>query len=298
SARIQLYLNLAFFVPLILVSLTTLRLTSQSSQDQLNNEYLNKSRAFGQQLSAVFHENLDEGEEGNTALTGQLVDLAKLSNLDANVYNTRGELMATSQPLIFETNLLAPFMNAYAYYRIVGGENQVIASEQVGRLRFFVAYTAIKSPRTADLTGIVGVPFFQSLYTLEQVQKTILANILNIFAVICIVLLLLSYFVSEWLTFPLRFITQSLRKTSLTGMNKPLTWTAQDEIGMMVREYNSMLFKLDESKVQLENTQREKAWREIAQQVAHEIKNPLTPMKLTLQQLERALREGNGSPEK
>src|SRR5690606_6996962 len=88
SARIQLYLNLAFFVPLILVSLTTLRLTSQSSQDQLNNEYLNKSRAFGQQLSAVFHENLDEGEEGHTALTGQLVDLAKLSNLDANVYNT------------------------------------------------------------------------------------------------------------------------------------------------------------------------------------------------------------------
>src|SRR5690606_36988038 len=106
------------------------------------------------------------------------------------------------------------------------------------------------------------------------------------------------YFVSDWLTFPLRFITQSLRRTSLTGMNNPLTWTATDEIGMMVKEYNSMLFKLSESKIELEQTQREKAWREIAQQVAHEIKNPLTPMKLTLQQLERAIRDGNGSPEK
>jgi two-component system, NtrC family, nitrogen regulation sensor histidine kinase NtrY len=161
-----------------------------------------------------------------------------------------------------------------------------------------VAYSAIKSPQTGDLIGILGVPFFQSLYLLERIQTIILANILNIFAVIFIVLLVLSYFVSEWLTFPLRFITQSLRKTSLTRMNKPLTWTATDEIGIMVREYNSMLFKLSESKIELEQTQREKAWREIAQQVAHEIKNPLTPMKLTLQQLERAIRDGNGSAEK
>src|SRR5690606_19350396 len=54
-----------------------------------------------------------------------------------------------------------------------------------------------------------------------------------------------------------------------------------------------MLFKLSESKAELEQTQRERAWREIAQQVAHEIKNPLTPMKLTLQQLERIMQSGN-----
>src|SRR5690606_1249481 len=70
------------------------------------------------------------------------------------------------------------------------------------------------------------------------------------------------------------------------------------EIGMMVKEYNSMLYKLSESKSELEQTQREKAWREIAQQVAHEIKNPLTPMKLTLQKMERAVRDGEDNPEK
>src|SRR5690606_24029053 len=105
----------------------------------------------------------------------------------------------------------------------------------------------------------------------------------NIFAVVFIVLLTLSYFVSQWLTFPLQFITQSLRKTTLTRTNQPLKWNADDEIGLMVREYNTMLYNLSHSRDQLEHTQREKAWREIAQQVAHEIKNPLTPMKLTLQ---------------
>jgi two-component system nitrogen regulation sensor histidine kinase NtrY len=126
----------------------------------------------------------------------------------------------------------------------------------------------------------------------------ILINILNIFAFILMILLVLSYVVADRLTFPLRIITNSLRRTSFTKTNKPLTWAAQDEIGLMVREYNAMLFKLSESKSELEQTQREKAWREIAQQVAHEIKNPLTPMKLTLQQLERNIENGNITNEK
>ena len=298
SARIQLYLNLAFFLPLIIVSLTTLGLTSRSSQQQLNTEYLNKSRVFAQQLTGYLNEFVSDVEESRSMLTNELVDLANLSNMDANVYNTQGQLLASSQPLIFESNLISRYINSNAFFRILNGENLIIESEQVGKLRYFVAYSAIKSPQSGELMGILGVPFFQSLYLLERLQTVILANILNIFAVIFIVLLVLSYFLSEWLTFPLRFITQSLRKTSLTRMNKPLTWSATDEIGIMVREYNSMLFKLDESKIELEKTQREKAWREIAQQVAHEIKNPLTPMKLTLQQLERAMREGSGSPEK
>ena len=298
SARIQLYLNLAFFVPLIIVSLTTLGLTSRSSQQQLNAEYLSKSRVFGQQITSHLNEYVSDLEESRTTLSNELADLAKLSNMDANIYNTQGQLLASSQPLIFESNLISRYINSHAFFRILGGENLIIEAEEVGKLRYFVAYSAIKSPQTGDLIGILGVPFFQSVYLLERVQTIILSNILNIFAVIFIVLLVLSYFVSEWLTFPLRFITQSLRKTSLTRMNHPLTWTATDEIGIMVKEYNSMLFKLSESKIELEQTQREKAWREIAQQVAHEIKNPLTPMKLTLQQLERATREGNGSVEK
>jgi nitrogen fixation/metabolism regulation signal transduction histidine kinase len=66
----------------------------------------------------------------------------------------------------------------------------------------------------------------------------------------------------------------------------------------MVREYNKMLYKLGESKAELEQTQRERAWREIAQQVAHEIKNPLTPMKLMLQQMERSIQNGSNTTEK
>jgi len=298
AARIQLFLNLAFFIPLIVVSIVTLSLISRSSQEQLNTEYLNKSRIFGEQLVGDLDNYLRGIDDNQPDFENILTNLAQSATLDANVYDARGKLMATSQPLIFENGLLSIYANPSALVEIRQRENLVIEKEHVGTLEYYVSYAALKSPITGKLIGILGIPFFQSASSLANVQIVILTNILNIFAAIFILLLVLSYVVSKWLTFPLTFITNTLRKTSLTKTNQPLTWRTNDEIGLMVKEYNQMLFKLNESKVELEHIQRERAWREIAQQVAHEIKNPLTPMKLTLQQMERALQAGLVSPEK
>ncbi len=298
SARIQLFLNLAFFLPLILVSYTTLRLTNQSSQQQLNDEYIEKTKALSEQISAELDDGVIQNQENDRSLGNQVSDLAKLATLDVNVYDPTGLLLTTSQPAIIENSLLSNRINPIALHQIKSGENSFIKEEEVGSLSYFVSYAPLKSPSTGKLWGVLGIPFFQSVASLERIQINMLANILNIFALIFIVLVVLSYFVSKWLTFPLSFITQTLRKTSLTKTNQPLVWRSDDEIGTMVKEYNQMLFKLSESKSELEQTQRELAWREIAQQVAHEIKNPLTPMKLTLQQLERQLQSGSTSTER
>lgn len=82
-------------------------------------------------------------------------------------------------------------------------------------------------------------------------------------------------------------VTQKLRKVSLGGKNEALSYDSDDEFGLLIGEYNKMLVKLEESKAALAQTEKESAWREMAKQVAHEIKNPLTPIKLTLQQMER-----------
>lgn len=298
SARIQLVLNLAFFIPLIVVSITTLRLTSISSQEQLNSEYMDKSKLFGSQLEAELDKFLNSTDVNRVGFENQLTDLAKVFNLEANVYKPNGKLLASSQPLIFENGLIAPYIDPEAWRKMHYGENLFIATEQVGSLNYYVSFTLLKSPAKGDVIGVLGLPFFQSLTSIERIQIRVLTNILNVFAGVFMVLIVLSYLVSEWLTFPLRFITSSLSKTTLTKTNQPLRWRANDEIGMMVKEYNQMLYKLSESKAELEQTQRERAWREIAQQVAHEIKNPLTPMKLTLQKLERSIDEGTDTKDK
>lgn len=284
SARIQLILNISFFVPLIGVSIITVGLTAKSNQKQLNAEYLAKSRSFTNEISAILNEQTI-AESGD--YEQNFTQLSKLSNLDANLFSPAGKLQVASQPLLFENQLLAPYINPLALQRFQEGDRSFIADERVGNLNYFVAYSGVYSPNNGSLLGIAAIPFFQSAYLLEKMQITVLSNVLSLFTAIFIVLLFISYWVSRWLTFPLRMITQKLGGISLTHSNQPIEWQSDDEIGLMVREYNLMLSTLSESKKELERTQRERAWREIAKQVAHEIKNPLTPMKLTLQKLER-----------
>ncbi len=295
AARIQLILNLAFFVPLIAVCLITLGLTAKSSRGQLKDDYLTKSNQFAKTvaLTMMVYGSADQAEFEN-----EFKEITTLANLDANLYSMEGTLLTTSQPLIFENQMLSTYLDPGVFQRMLRGETMFIASDYVGSLDFYVAYSKILSPENGEPLGILGIPFFQSEASLSRMQITVLANIISIFTLIFIVLLIVSFFVTKWLTAPLAMITQTFGSISLTNLNKPLAWKSDDEIGLMVREYNHMLDTLSASKSELEKNQREKAWREIAQQVAHEIKNPLTPMKLTLQQLERTLQHEQQSNEK
>jgi nitrogen fixation/metabolism regulation signal transduction histidine kinase len=86
-----------------------------------------------------------------------------------------------------------------------------------------------------------------------------------------------------------------MREMSLGKINQQIEWTRNDEIGMLVTEYNKMVRKLEQSALALAKSEREGAWREMARQVAHEIKNPLTPMKLSIQYLQKAMQEGGAN---
>lgn len=292
SARIQLILNLAFFVPLVTVCLISLGLTAKSSREQLRGDYLVKATQFAKAIALTMQDTDIEGRED---FENEFKNVTTLANLDANLYATDGTLVTTSQPLIFENQLLSSYLDPGVFRRMKRGEATFVATDRVGSLEFYVAYSKVFSPDTGEVLGILGIPFFQSGVSIEHMQITVLANIISIFTLVFIVLLIVSFFVTKWLTAPLSMITQTLGRISLTKVNKPLEWESDDEIGLMVREYNHMLETLSHSKRELEKNQREKAWREIAQQVAHEIKNPLTPMKLTLQQLERSLQQDGGN---
>ncbi len=285
AAKLQLALNLAFFIPLIAVSIITLNVTTHSSQEELNLEFLSKVNRFGNALDIAMTQLKNDPAE----LENKFSKLAVLANLDANLFYPTGKLITTTQPLIFEKRLLSPYINPAAFKRIRNGEKAFVATENVGKLKFYIAYAALFSQDTGEQTGILAIPFFQSAASIDRMQIAIFSNILSIFTLVFLALLVVSFFVTRWLTAPLKVIAETIGSISLTRVNKPLKWKSEDEIGLLVHEYNQMLLKLQDSKSELERNQRERAWREIAQQVAHEIKNPLTPMKLTLQQLERSL---------
>ncbi|HCR52802.1 MAG TPA: hypothetical protein DIW27_00200, partial [Cytophagales bacterium] len=290
SARIQLYVYLAFILPLVMVSATTLGLINRSAESQLKEEYVEKSKTIGERFAPLIDAFLKNGSAPVNDIENQLIDLAKLANVDASVFSASGVLMASSQPLIYEDRIMSVLIDHDALVAIAAhNEQSYVGNEQIGSLSYNSSYYGMRSPESGELIGILSLPFFESAYSLEKTRISVMSNIINIFCVVFILFSILSFFAVRWLTFPLEFITRTLRRTTFTESNKPLVWHANDEIGLMVNEYNKMVENLEQSRIEISRIQKESAWREIAKQVAHEVKNPLTPMKLTLQQMERAL---------
>jgi nitrogen fixation/metabolism regulation signal transduction histidine kinase len=111
--------------------------------------------------------------------------------------------------------------------------------------------------------------------------------IINIYVLLFALSIITAIFISSYVTKPLKLIQEKLSNIKLGKANEPIEWEDNDEIGSLVSEYNRMIAELAKSADLLAKSERESAWREMAKQVAHEIKNPLTPMKLSVQHLKR-----------
>ncbi len=291
STKLQLYLNFAFFFPIIIISIITIGLLGGSYRDDLNRQYIEKASLIRSNLGAFFNNQNPAGVDRDL-LNEEINSLANTIASDIHLYTPAGYLESTNRPNIFDKKILSPWINPAAMSGVMEkNQIQLLLDEKVGKLRYQTVYLAVQSQVDQSNIGILAVPFFESETELNSLISDVLSNIFNAFVVIFILFLIVSSFVSKNLTLPFKLLTQKLKATNLEN-NEPMYWASKDEIGLLVNEYNNMLFKLEASKKVLASTEKESAWREMAKQVAHEIKNPLTPMKLTLQHLLRLEQEG------
>ncbi|MEX2568731.1 MAG: ATP-binding protein [Cyclobacteriaceae bacterium] len=289
ATKLQLYLNFAFFFPMLIISIISVGFLSHTYTQDLHRQYYQKATIIRDNLSRELGFNLFSGLNKDE-IYNEVFDLSRAAGTDINIYLPSGLLMATNQPTIFDKKILTHYLHPHAYGTIVESkENRLLQLEEVGRLTYKTAYLALRERDNQKLHAIIALPFFQSEEELNELIAEVFSNILIIFVVMFIIFLVISYFVSKHLTHPFKLLTQKLKDTNLEN-NEYMNWPGRDEIGLLVNEYNNMLFKLEASKKVLASNEKESAWREMAKQVAHEIKNPLTPMKLTLQHLLR-LRE-------
>lgn len=295
STRIQLYLIVAFFLPLIVVSVATLSIINSSSRQEFFQSFITQTENVSKNL--ISHLEDEKAQKTTTTeLAKILEDVSQYAELDVNVFTPKGNLLLSSQPAIYvKESVLAPYINPQALSEIVWKKKKhVRLSEAAGKLNYQNVYVPIRSYSSQELLGIVSIPFFDVKYALDKRIIEVLSIIIQIFTVLFIVFVAISFFASTILTVPLRLIRQKLQKTTLNEENEPLDWQSDDEIGLLVQEYNQMIEKLEVSKEALARSQKETAWREMAKQVAHEIKNPLTPMKLTLQLMQMKIERLEG----
>ncbi|WP_246000906.1 sensor histidine kinase [Pontibacter diazotrophicus] len=290
STKIQIFLNFGILLPLLMVSIATAGLVTASYKKDLMETYEQRGEAVQEALSRQLS---DRTLQNRRRLEGLITEIAAISKTDINLYNRNGKLLVTSQPLIFEAGLLSKLVNPRAFAAI--SERQalrVLLEEQTASLSFNVVYLPLQDEDSpGELAGFIGIPFFDSENELDLKLIELITTTMNIFTVMFITFMVLTFFASRTLTVPLRMLADKLKRTSLTGKNQMLAYEGADEIGMLVNEYNRMLLTLEQNKQDLAVQEKEAAWREMARQVAHEIKNPLTPMKLSLQYLQKAISE-------
>jgi two-component system nitrogen regulation sensor histidine kinase NtrY len=208
---------------------------------------------------------------------------------DVNFFSPQGHLLFSTQQPLVHLGVLPARMSTDALVRLSADlEPEAMVSESVGKATYTNRYLPVRNNQH-QLLGFLGVPYYLSERKLGPEVSDFIGLLASVYVFLMFIAYGVSYTLSNSIIGPLKLISNKIQRLKLEDKNEPLEYTASagEEISALIEEYNRMVDKLEESKAKLIRLERESAWREMARQVAHDIKNPLTTIKLSMQQLER-----------
>lgn len=283
--RIQLAVIALVLGSFLIIGLVTVTFFSQSS-DTYHSSRLNRKVSTIQQDIQRDLAKYPRNWPSEFDLGGLVVSTSNIHNMDINYFDLEGRLLSSSTRFIFDRNIVAPFMNPIALKALKQPTvTSVFIDEKIGELGYRSAYVPLRNGQR-EIIAYLGLPYYSEGRNLRTDLYDFMGTLLNVYVLLLLVAGVIAIVVANSVTNPIAKIGEKLSRFEL-GQSEPLEWKNKDEIGQLIAEYNQMIRKLEESTTKLKQSEREGAWREMAKQVAHEIKNPLTPMKLSIQHLMR-----------
>ena len=214
-------------------------------------------------------------------------ELADIHNLEINIYSLNGKLLKSSKASFSVDDVSPPIPNYIIRLVQSSIEKRYVDIKNVDGLKNRSSYSQIKDNKFKPL-GILNLPYVEDDSFYEDEIQEFLIRLSQVYAFMLLIAFALAYFLASYITKSLKTISDKINETSLNQKNEKIVIEANSrEINSLIKAYNDMVDKLEESATMLAQSEREQAWREMAKQVAHEIKNPLTPMRLTVQSFER-----------
>lgn len=217
----------------------------------------------------------------------EIYKIADVHSLQLNLYDLDGTLLKTSRAtftldtlqVCIRTEILNELSNTAQHHYIE-------KSEENGEI-FQSSYSYITDQKSKPL-AILNLPYLENDEFLSKELNEFLLRLLYAYSFVLLMAVVIAFLLSKYITKSLKTISDKINTTRLEKSNEKIEiGDTSEEINVLVNSYNSMIDELEESAVKLATSEREQAWREMAKQVAHEIKNPLTPMRLTVQNFQR-----------
>ncbi len=286
SNDIRLTIFGVLFLSLILVGTTSvlypLNVYKQNQLSAINDKGESFLNSISRELSGV--SNIHEVSQ--SALQGLVQSLSNTLSNDVHIYDLNGRLYASSRPQLFnyklQGNIICPqAYKAFKYQNLTSKIHNERIGNNVYKSSYYVISNAVEEP-----IAYINVPFFSSQQDLQKSITDFVVLLFNIYLILVILVVVFTFFSVNTITKPLFVIQEGMSKMRL-GSNEKIEYSRHDEIGSLVEKYNVMVDELNASAEQLAKSEREVAWQGMARQIAHEIKNPLTPMKLSIQHLAR-----------
>ena len=278
KGRVQISIVAMILLSFLAIAFVTVYYFKHSSEKYHTKRLERKTQAVSKSVDYL----LKDYTSGRTF--PDVAALSTIHKLDVDMYNRSGRLISSSQENIYKKGLMASLLNPAAI-RNLRQVDLTILNESIGDLSYKSAY--IKMKKGQDVIGFLGLPYYSKQTNLRDDTTDFISALLNVYVLLLLVAGFITVVVANSITKPLSIISAKLKELQLGKKNEPIEWGSDDELGQLIAQYNRMIQEIELSAERLAHTEREFAWREMAKQVAHEIKNPLTPMKLNIQQLQR-----------
>ncbi len=291
SLRIRIFISMIVLIVMasILMASISILQFKNDAKDYHQERLEHKEDAVKEHINYVLSTTTYPLTTENLALIfkDKIHELAHIHNIEINIYGLEGKLLKSSKES-FSVDKVSSSVPKYILKLVRSSiEKRYVEIKTIDGVRHRYAYSQIKDDKFKPL-GVLYLPYVEDDGFYENELENFMIRLGQVYSFMLLVAFALAYFLSTYITKSLKTISDKLSETSLNQKNEKIVIEANSkEINLLIRAYNGMVDKLEKSAIKLAQSEREEAWREMAKQVAHEIKNPLTPMRLTVQSFQR-----------
>ena len=282
STRILYIVMVPVMAVFIYIFFMSIRYVHRNFEDHQRHELQMKSEYVQSYLRSLYYWDVALSAAQSQGLGIDLHDLGYDMNQDIHVYSLSGELIASSSPALFNSGVLSRRMSPQSLF---ADEHNVVCYEQIANQPYLVSYVPFHNGSFVTI-GYIAVPFFVSEQTRNAQVDKLLARLLPPYILVVLLALIFAFAASKSMMAPISLLAEKMKGFTIGGKQNHIDYPYHDELGVLVDRYNMMVDRVEESAEQLAKAERESAWRTMARQIAHEINNPLTPMKLSVQKLQ------------
>ena len=292
KSRINAAMMVALIMTLIALATVSVLFVYRRNNANLRSSMADKINSLQTLLQTRCRHVRDYTEFSALMTSGIMEDISNTMKSDITLYTTGGKEFRSTTPEVFDMMLLGSRMNQDAFESIIyKNKRYFIGKEDIGSKRTYFLYAPLFNVN-GKMIAIMCSPFTDESFDFKSEAVLHSITVITVFMILLLVARFITAKAVDKMFKPLSEMGRKMNEANINNLEY-IVYERDDEVSRLVRAYNLMVHDLYNSTMKLTQAERDKAWATMARQVAHEIKNPLTPIKLQIQRLIRMKKNGN-----